>query len=75
MTVTIEVDSRGRAALGKIARSGTYRASVRPDGAVVLEPAQVLTDAELQILRHPEVAQALESTFAGTPETVDYDWR
>lgn len=74
MTVTIEVDGRGRAALGRIARCGTYRASVRPDGTVILEPAQVLTDAELEVLRHPEIVQSLESTFAGTPETVAYDW-
>lgn len=75
MSITVEIDARGRVALGKIAHSGTYRASLRPDGAVVLEPARVLTETELAVLRHPEVADELDAAFAGTAQGIEYDWR
>lgn len=75
MTITIEVDARGRTALGKVARPGPYRVTERPDGAILLEPARVLTEAEIAVLSNPHVSDAIKATFDGTAETVEVDWR
>lgn len=74
-TSTIEVDNRGRAGLGKLVRPGTYKASTRDDGSVLLEPAQVLTEAEIAVLRNPELYREIHTTLDGTAESVELDWR
>lgn len=75
MSNTIEIDARGRAALGKVASAGTYRATTRPDGSVLLEPAQVLTRAEIAALSDAHTAETLRRTFEGTHEAVEFDWQ
>ncbi|MDR1118466.1 MAG: hypothetical protein LBL01_04120 [Bifidobacteriaceae bacterium] len=74
-TETIEVDSRGRAALGKVAQPNkTYRATTKPDGSILLEPARLVTEAELAVIARPELMKELAATFDGTAETVAVDW-
>ncbi|MDR3067944.1 MAG: hypothetical protein LBU50_00350, partial [Cellulomonas sp.] len=68
-TTTIEIDSRGRAALGKVAAPGTYRATHRDDGSVLLEPARTLTVAEIAVLSDPAVSTALKAVFDGTSDS------
>ncbi len=75
MTNMVRVDARGRVALGKLADAGLYRTTRRSDGAVILEPVHVMTDAELAAATNPPVATALDAAFAGdTSATVAYDW-
>ena len=74
MVVTVEIDGRGRAALGKVATPGTYRATPRADGSVLLEPAQTLTNAEIAVLRNPRVSADLQAVFDGTADSTAYDW-
>lgn len=71
---TIEVDSRGRTALGKVAERGTYKATRRPDGSVLLEPARVLTEAEIAVLADPTISAAIKAAHAGTSTSTPYDW-
>lgn len=74
-TINIEIDNRGRLGLSKLAKPGMYRATKRQDGSVLLEPAQVLTEAEIAVLGNPHVSDAIKATFDGTAETVERDWR
>lgn len=74
-TATVEVDGRGRVSLGKTARSGTYRATAHSDGTIVLEPVVTLTAIELAIMRNPKLAADLDAAFAGTMESVEFDWQ
>lgn len=74
-TMNIEIDSRGRLGLSKLAQPGVYRATKREDGSVLLEPAQVLTETEIAVLKNPHVSEAIRETFEGTAETVERDWR
>ena len=73
---TIEVDARGRTALGKIARPGPYRVTEQANGALLLEPARLLTEAEIAVLGNAHVSAAIKATFDGTAETVKPEnWR
>ena len=74
-TINVEIDSRGRLGLAKVAKPGMWRATKRPDGSVLLEPAQVLTEAEIAVLMNPEVSEAIRETFEGAGEAVEMDWR
>lgn len=63
--MTVTVDDRGRVSLGKLLQAGTYRATSRADGSVLLEPAVVMSQAELALLRHPEVDTRIEKILSG----------
>lgn len=77
MSLTVDVDARGRVALGKVnAQEGTtYRATSFENGSILLEPVIQLTQAEIAVLRTPHVADALEDAFNGKGEDVAYGWR
>jgi hypothetical protein len=60
---TVTVDDKGRVGLGREA-AGFYRVTFHVDGKIVLEPARVYTEAELAVLKDPEVSEALEKTFS-----------
>ena len=73
--IDLDVDNRGRISLGKFARAPKYRATARDDGSILLEPARVLTESEIAVLRNQHVADAIAASFAGNPETVELDWK
>lgn len=75
LPATIEIDQRGRTSLGRSAKAGTYRVTTRADGAVVLEPARVLTEAEIAVLSNPELSRTIAAGHAGTLPTAPYSWR
>lgn len=62
---TIEVDSRGRAALGKVASQGTYKAIAHEDGSILLQPAIVMTAAELALRSNPLAMAEVEASLRG----------
>jgi hypothetical protein len=50
----VQVDSRGRVGLAPFVREGAYLVTKRPDGALLLEPAVVMTEAELARIKKKE---------------------
>lgn len=61
----VEVDSRGRVALGKAAgESKRFLAEVEADGTIVLTPAVVLSEAELKLLGRGDILDAVEASRA-----------
>ena len=65
MSLTVEADGRGRVSLGRMLEAGTYRATQRPDGSVLLEPAVVLSRAELALHRNTAVTDRIDRIAAG----------
>lgn len=56
----VELDARGRASLGKIAGSHTrFIARAEEGGVLILEPAVLMTEAQLRLERRPELAAQL----------------
>jgi prophage tail gpP-like protein len=61
----VELDSRRRAALGRLARHDRYLVTEEPDGTLILTPAVVMTELEAKLLRdNPELVRTLESKMA-----------
>lgn len=58
-TTLIQVDSRKRVSLGKLAHHDQYIVTEENDGRLILEPAVVLTVAERNFLNDPELVEAL----------------
>lgn len=57
----IEVDDRRRVSLGKFGRHNRYLVHEQTDGTLILEPAVVLTEAEVALMSnnaHPERLRA-----------------
>lgn len=48
----IELDARGRASIGKLARHRRYLAVVEPDGKIILTPARIVPAEEVAHLDH-----------------------
>ncbi|MCL6422350.1 hypothetical protein Bequi_02955 [Brachybacterium sp. JHP9] len=59
-TTTITTDSRGRAPLG--AKDTTFKMTTLEDGSLLLEPARILTRAELEIYVNTELRVAIEES-------------
>lgn len=74
-TTANEIDAGGRTILGRLARAGTYRATVREAGTMLLEPARLVTDAELAVLANPEVAQRIARVLDHPETAVTWDRR
>lgn len=62
--VVIEVDSRRRVSLGRLAHHDTYLATEQPDGTIMLEPAIVLTEAEHAFLQNTNLRRQIEDNRA-----------
>lgn len=60
----VEIDARGRVSLGKLGVSGLFLAHVAEDGAVVLEPATVVSDLELRLHADPALHQQIRDAAA-----------
>jgi prophage tail gpP-like protein len=60
-SVLIELDSRKRAALGRLAHHDRYLAHEEPDGTLVLTPAVVMAKQEAELLRgNPEFIASMK---------------
>lgn len=57
----IELDARGRASLGKLARHRRYLAHVEPDGKIVLTPARIVPAEEVA---HLDYGKALAEVLS-----------
>jgi len=54
----VELDSRRRAALGRLARHARYLAEVDEDGVITLTPAAVVSTLEATVIaRRPDLLQ------------------
>lgn len=73
MTMTV-ADNRGRVLLGKDLAGSTYRVTEHPDGAILLEPAKVVSLTELAALANPRIAEGLKAAKDGTAKGVPFDW-
>ncbi|AGC60999.1 hypothetical protein MULP_00970 [Mycobacterium liflandii 128FXT] len=75
MTTLIELDSRRRAALAKIALHDTYLVDRAPDGTITLTPAVVRSMLEDKLRQTPGYIEQLEHD-AAHPEsaTAFTDW-
>jgi hypothetical protein len=69
-TVSIELDARNRAPLGKLATSDRYIATVDAAGRIVMEPAVLLTTTELRLLKNDAYWTAADE--AAGEDTSDY---
>jgi hypothetical protein len=56
----IELDSRGRAPLGRIATSPRYRVERLNDGEIILTPVISITERELAVLANPELVASIK---------------
>lgn len=67
---TVELDARRRASFGKLGNSehGRYRVTEFENGAMLLEPAVLITEHELALLRNPEVLAQVQNSH-DHPET------
>jgi len=59
----IELDDRGRTTLGKIAHHRRYLAHEEPDGTLILQPAVVLTEADLALRANPDLMARMERSM------------
>lgn len=71
--ILLELDTRRRLSLGRIAQHDFYFADVEADGTIVLTPAIVMTEAEARLLATPETAQEI-AEFLKDPST-GVPWR
>jgi hypothetical protein len=62
----LDVDSRGRVSLGRLAQPGhrRYLAHVEADGTIVLTPAVVVSALEAEILADPELVAKIRAGLA-----------
>lgn len=62
----VELDSRRRVSLGRVGRPEhtRYLAHEEPDGAIVLEPVVVMSEAEGRFLRNRSLADRVEDNRA-----------
>ncbi|MHB8681782.1 MAG: hypothetical protein ACYDA2_06780 [Acidimicrobiales bacterium] len=69
-TIEVEVDSRGRVSIGKLARGrNRFRVTVLEDGDILLTPVVSVSERELAFLSDPEavaaVRRGIEQSKAG----------
>lgn len=69
----LTTDGRGRATLDK--RNQTYRVSHLDDGVLLLEPARLLTDAEVALLADPALVKQIDASMSRPAEGVRYHRR
>jgi len=65
----LELDSRGRVALGSLgADRQRYLAHRNDDGTIVLEPAVVLSELEARLHANPELHERIKAAASASPE-------
>ena len=60
----IELDSRRRASLAKLAKHDRYLASEEHDGTIVLVPAVVITELESRFRANPDLVAQVKDNMA-----------
>lgn len=72
-TVEVDVDSRNRISLGKLASAKRYLATVDEDGSIHLTPAATISLRELEVLKNPELVERIQEGIrqAGAGNTVN----
>ena len=65
----VQLDSRKRVSLAKIAKFDTYVVDVQPSGRIVLEPAVVLTPSEAEIIGDTQLWDRVEQRMAANGPT------
>jgi len=60
----IELDSRRRASLAKLAKHDRYLASEEPDGTIVLVPAVVITELESRFRANADLVGQVKDNMA-----------
>lgn len=65
-TTFMTLDSRKRINLASIATRDSYRVTSEPNGRIVLEPAVVLTEDELQVLGDATIRKAVNEASQST---------
>ena len=73
MAQLVELDSRRRAALGRIGNLDhtRYLVEEEPDGSLLFTPAVVMTAYEAALLRNPELVARIESDLADPSRLVE----
>jgi hypothetical protein len=61
MTI-LEPDSRRRTSLGKVGRHDRYIVHEEPDGALILDPAVVVSELDARFLANPALVQRIEAS-------------
>lgn len=62
----VTLDSRKRLNLAAIATRDSYRWTREDNGRIILEPAVVLSEDELAVLRDPDIRSAVEKAREST---------
>jgi hypothetical protein len=60
----VELDSRGRVPLGRIATSHRYRVERLEDGEILLTPVVSISERELAVLANPELVESIKRGVA-----------
>ena len=70
---TIELDDRRRASFGKLGQKEhtQYRVTEFEDGSLLLEPAVVMTEHELALLRNPDVLAQVQHSYNHPEQAVE----
>jgi hypothetical protein len=63
-TLEVELDSRGRAPLGRIATAQRYRVERLDGGDILLTPIVSITERELAVLANPELVASIKAGVA-----------
>jgi hypothetical protein len=59
-TIEVELDSRGRVPLGRIATAQRYRVEKLDDGDILLTPVVSISERELAVLANPELVARIK---------------
>lgn len=70
MSVIVQLDNRGRASLGKLARHDRYLARIDEDGVIILDPFDGATAAESRFAANPALAEQVASALANPNQAV-----
>ncbi|MGC4174361.1 hypothetical protein [Demequina sp.] len=70
-----ELDSRKRLSLGKVATAPAYVVTPRPGGAILLEPAVVMTEGQAAMLADPDFQASIARARAENGPGVKWEGR
>lgn len=68
-TQLLQLDTRKRVSLAKIATADNYIATTEASGRIILDPAVVMTEVEASLMADPELREQVESRMAANGPT------